>query len=346
MSPKPSKSLIREQIRPYLYPGIGFLIKSAILAENLLIMKDFKFVDKELLCMQTFDQNGPYWHIATPGISTEILFTNKDEYKFGMSLVAESACIAGIRVFSFSVMSNHFHVLCEAKRKEQCTKFLEHLATRLKRFAALKGRVLDLKDFVCEPVPVLTLKALRNNIAYIDRNGYVVNPEQTPYSYPWGTGFLYFGYDPALIPSVPFSSLTIREKKAILHTKALSLPDSLTVRNGHIAPESFVDWRTGRAFFRDAHQYFNLLSKNREAYAEFAALFGDSVVLTDEEMFSAAFSVATNDYSISRLSELSQEQKKALARKMHFDYRAGNAQIARILKLDKTLLQEMFPEAK
>lgn len=310
------------------------------------VMKNFNFVDKELLCMQTFDQNGPYWHIATPGISTEILFTNKDEYKFGMSLVAESACAAGIRVFSFSVMANHFHVLCEAKRKQQCIDFLEHLATRLKRFAALKGRVLNLKDFVCDPLPVLTLKALRNNIAYIDRNGYVVNPEQTPYSYPWGTGFLYFGYKPSLIQSTPYSSLTIREKREILHSREISLPDSLTVRNGFIAPESFVDWKTGRAFFRDAHQYFNLLSKNREAYAEFAALLGDSVVLTDDEMFSAAFSLATEDYNVKRLDELSQEQKRALASKMHFDYRAGNAQIARILKLDRALLQEMFPEAK
>ena len=309
-------------------------------------MKNFNFADKELQCRQTFDQHGPYWHIATPGISTEILFTNNDEYKFGMSLMAESACVTGIKTFSFSVMSNHLHNLCEARHKQKCIDFLDHYATRLKRFYALKGRSLNLKGFVCDPVPVLTLQAMRNNIAYIDRNGYVVNPERTPYSYPWGTGFLYFGYSPSLIPSTPYSSLTIREKREILHSREISLPDSLSVRNGFIAPESFVDWKTGRVFFRDAHQYFNLLSKNREAYAEFAALYRDSIVLTDDEMFSAAFSSATEDYNVKKLDELSQEQKKALARKLHFDYRAGNAQISRILKLDKTLLQEMFPVAK
>lgn len=35
--------------------------------------------------------------------------------------------------------------------------------------------------------------------------------------------------------------------------------------------------------FRDAHQYFNLLSKNYEAYSEEARRLGDIVVLTDEE---------------------------------------------------------------
>ena len=309
-------------------------------------MKNFTFADKELLCQKTFDEHGPYWHIATPGTSTEILFTNNDEYKFGMSLVAESACVTGINVFSFSVMSNHLHNLCEALQKQQCVDFLEHYSRRLKRFAALNGRALDLKDFVCEPKAVMSLQSLRNNIAYIDRNGYVVNSGHTPFSYPWGTGFLYFGYSPALIPSTPFSSLTIREKRTLLRSRDISLPDSLTVRNGFIAPESFVDWRTGRAFFRDAHQYFNQLSKNREAYAEFAAIYGDQVVLTDEEMFSAAFSMASDDYRVEKLADLSKDQRIAIARKMHFEYRAGNAQIFRILKLDRTLLQELFPEAR
>lgn len=140
--------------------------------------------------------------------------------------------------------------------------------------------------------------------------------------------------------------MTIREKREVLHSNNLLLPASLTVRNGFIAPESYVDWRTGRMFFRDAHQYFNLLSKNREAYAEFAARYGDRIVLTDEEMFSAAFSIASTDYHVGRLTDMSEEQKKVVARKMHFDYNAGNAQINRILKLDRALLQEMFPEAK
>ena len=107
-----------------------------------------------------------------------------------------------------------------------------------------------------------------------------------------------------------------------------------------------MDWRTGRSFFRDAHQYFNLLTKNREAYAEFAAIYGDRIVLTDEEMFSAAYAIAYGDFRAARLSDLSEAQKTAIARKMHFDYHAGNAQIHRILKLDKNLLQELFPEAR
>ena len=309
-------------------------------------MKNLSFLDKELLCQQTFDQHGPYWHIATPGASTEILFTNKEEYCFGMNLMAESAVLCGLKTYSFSLMSNHLHNLSSVRYQQPCLDFLEHFASRFKRFASNRGRSVDLQDFVCEPVPVLSLQSLRNNLVYIDRNGYVVNSAYSPYSYPWGSAFLYFGYSPLLFPSTPFRSLTIREKRLLLHSKDISLPDGLLVRNGFIAPESYVDWQTGRTFFRDAHQYFNLLSKNREAYAEFAALYGDTVVLTDEEMFSAASSIAAETFHEAKITKLSEEQKKSVARKLHFEFHAGNAQIFRILKLDKSWLQQVFPEAK
>ena len=183
-------------------------------------------------------------------------------------------------------------------------------------------------------------------MVYVDRNPYVVNSAQTPYSYPWGSGFLYFGYSPKLIPSTPYSSLTLREKRNLTHARDITLPDFFSVRNNFVAPESFVDWETGRSFFRDAHQYFNLLTKNREAYAEFAALYGDSVVLTDEEMYSAAIALASKNYQVQKFGDLTDRQRIDIAKKMHFDYNAGNAQINRILKLDKALLRELFPEAR
>lgn len=40
--------------------------------------------------------------------------------------------------------------------------------------------------------PINDLKALREAIVYVNRNGYVVNPSHTPFSYPWGTGRYYF----------------------------------------------------------------------------------------------------------------------------------------------------------
>ena len=99
------------------------------------------------------------------------------------------------------------------------------------------------------------------------------------------------------------------------------------------------------AFFRDAHQYFNMLTKNYEAYAEFSSLLGDSSLLTDEEMYSLACTMAKKLFNVNNLSLLSEAGKAEMARKMHFDYHASNGQLKRILKLDAQVLEAMFPTA-
>lgn len=309
-------------------------------------MKNFSFVDKESNCRLLFDQNGPYWHIATPGNLTEILFTSPDDYRFGMTLCALCALETGLVVYAIQIMSNHIHEIVGAASPDMCVENLRLYAKRLKRYATSKGRNLDLSSFVCEPLQITSLQTLRNSIVYTHRNKYVVDSFLTPYSSTWGSGVLYFGPDIGQLQSRKFNELPYREQRRLTNSRIMTLPENYTVRDGCISPESFCAWRTGRSFFRDAHQYFNLLTKNFEAYAEFSALLGDSSCLTDEEMFSAACAIAKQIFNVASPSRLSDEGKKAVARKLHFDYRAGNSQIRRILNLSSSVVEAMFPTAR
>lgn len=309
-------------------------------------MKKLSFIDKESYCRYLFDQNGPYWHIATPGNLTEILFSTPEEYCFGVTLAALCALESGIKVYAFEIMSNHLHEIAGASSPEKCVYNLERYSQKLKRWAASRGKTLDLpSSFVCEPLPIDSLQSLRNNIVYTHRNKYVADSSQTPFSYPYGSGLLYFGPGINSLKSEKYNDMPYNEKRKITNSRMLLLPDSYTVRNGCISPESFCDWRTGMAFFRDAHQYFNLLTKNFEAYAEFSQLLGDSDFLTDEEMYSLAYSLAKKLFNVSNLSLLSQAGKTELARRMHFDFNASNGQLRRILKMDPYVLEAMFPTA-
>ena len=309
-------------------------------------MKNLSFIDKESNCSYLFDQNGPFWHIATPGNLTEILFTNPDEYRYGVSLAAICALESGIKIYAFQIMSNHLHEIVGAANPQHCEENLRLYARRLNRWAVARGRPLSLPaSFVCDPLPIESLQSLRNNIVYTHRNKYVADSSYTPYSYPWGSGALYFGPDISYLNSVKYNDLPYRERRMITRSRSLILPDHYSVRDGCIAPESFCDWRTGRAFFRDSHQYFNMLTKNYEAYAEFSSLLGDTVCLTDEEMYSLACSQAKKQFNVSGLSSLSNAAKVDLARTMHFDYKSTNGQIRRILRLDSQVVEAMFPSA-
>ena len=239
-------------------------------------------------------------------------------------------------------MGNHIHDLAEGTR-DQCIQYIARRRERLKRYLRLQGRDVDLSAFICDPIPVTSLRMLRNEIVYIHRNGYVVDPRYTPFSYPWGTGAYYFNPLSREDDGVPFSSLTHQKRREVFHGRIIKLPEKTRFRNGFIYPPSFCKIDQGEEFFRDAHQYFSLLSKNIEAFSEEARRLGDSVVLTDEEMYSAVQLECKKRFAVRKPSELNLKAKVEIAKVMHEDYASSNSQIQRILNLDLQTVNTLYP---
>jgi hypothetical protein len=301
------------------------------------------FSEKESLCEFHFREGGPFWHLTTPGRFQEIIFITGEDFRFGMSSTAICAAETGITIYAHTIMGNHVHDIAGGSR-EDCLRYMSRRKERLKRYLKLQGRYVDLSAFVCDPIPITSLKMLRNEIVYVHRNGYVVHPGQTPFSYPWGTGPYYFNPFALEDEGVPFSSLThIVRRKDIFHGREAELPEGYRFRNGFIYPPSYCKITEGERMFRDAHQYFSMLSRNIEAYSEEARRLGDTVVLTDEEMYPAMQMECRKRFGARRPSEISLKEKIELARVMHEDYAASNSQIQRILNLDIQTINSIYP---
>ena len=304
------------------------------------------FMESEKLCESKFIQNGPFWHLTTPGSNQEIIFTKNEDYQQGITFAAICAAMQNIRIIAFELMSNHVHFII-AGTKEECLSFFDHFKSKLKRYFALGNRYLTMNHFNANdgPIPIGDLATLRNEIVYVHRNQYVVNTMITPYSDLWGTGYLYFcplGFE---LPGKQFNGLTVRQQKAVLKGRALKLPDSYYCRDGYIQPASFCFIREGEQYFRNAHHYFTSLLKSYEAYSETAKRLGDTVSITDDEMYFAVSAMCSKDYNISVPYTLPQKEKMDVARKMKSDYYATPQQIKRILKLDNSIISELFPRA-
>ena len=106
---------------------------------------------------------------------------------------------------------------------------------------------------------------------------------------------------------------------------------------------SFCDIGLGESMFRDARSYFNSLTRNAEAFSQIASRLKDSIFLTDEELYSVICSYINKEYSVKAPSQLSAQQKIDTARHMHFGYNATNQQLRRMLRLDLSILEELFP---
>jgi REP element-mobilizing transposase RayT len=294
-------------------------------------------------CEFDFRSKGPYWHVYTPGDLTEIIFTSPEDFIFGMNLMA--VCLAlfpRLRIVTFTLMNNHIHIILAGSREDSLSFFALY-RKRLKRFLAGQGRYPDLSALVPDAYEIPDLQALRNEIVYVNRNGYVVQPEHTPYSYPWSAGVFYFNPLLVRIPSIRLSALSQPEQRRLYHSRLIELPDHYAVTGQMITPSSFCSIQEGEAYYRNAHQYFQLLSRNQEAGSGIAKRLADTAFLTDEELFGVARTLAARDYGIKNPGALSPDAKNALAKKLYFDYKAAPRQIRRLLKMDPAVLEALFP---
>jgi REP element-mobilizing transposase RayT len=300
------------------------------------------FAEKERACEIAFGEFGPFWHVYTDGSIMIDFFSNDDEKKEGMIVLAVCAMLfREVELVTFELMNNHVHLIMRGSR-EGCLDFFDMFKRRLKRRFQRHDRVVDWDRFEAQILEIETLRALRNEIIYVNRNAYVANHNYTPFSYPWGGGWAYFSPVIDLLSVISVREMGARRVRELTHFR--DVDEIVRLRFVGDVPyiPSFCRIDIGESLFQNARSYFYALSRNAEAYSQVASRLKDNVFLTDDEMFVVAARSAESDFS-TRLRLLTPDQKIQLARKLHFDYNASNAQLRRILNLDLAVLNELFP---
>lgn len=296
-------------------------------------MKTFK--DQESCCDNVFRENAPFWHLYTSGKDMPLLFRNDDEFKFVMNVIAREAFeFPDVRIIAFEVMGNHVHFLLSGQQS-RCFMYFRGLRRRIARGI---GR-LPL-GFSPSLKAVGELRALRNTIVYIHRNGYVADPRKTPFSYPWGTGPFYY-CNPKF--SVTLADLKDSELRLMFRSRSPKLPDNYLVVDSYVSPSSYCAINLGMSMFREAHHYYSLLNKNVEAYGDVAVEIGDGAFLTDNELFSVLAGIVNDRYGSPDIRKLTKQQKLELARKLRYEYCSSNSQISRLLNLSQFEVDAAFP---
>ena len=272
------------------------------------------YYEKERICENTFEANGPFWHLYTDGTTMQNIFLDETDFDTAMAVLAVSRCRCDdVEMLTFEIMNNHLHIIASGKR-ERCLLMFEILKDKLRRVMSKMGRTVSWDKFIANIIPIPDLKALRNEIIYAHRNAFVADSRHTPYSYAWGGGCAYFN----------------------------PIINELSVKDRVYIP-SFCNIKLGEAMFTDARQYFYGLTRNAETFSQIAERLKDKIFLTDDEMYQAAVQQCETEFQTRQLATLAPEQKIALAKTLHFKYKASNQQLRRLLKLDMVILLELFP---
>ncbi len=137
------------------------------------------FYEMEQASQYAFEFGGPYWHLYTSGNLTEIIFRNRESFEFGMTFIALSSAEYKVSIITFAIMSNHIHVIIEGE-EDECLRFFEKFKTRLKRYYSSQKVFVDFSKFNCSLTHIDDLKSIRNEIVYVNRNGYLANTNYSP----------------------------------------------------------------------------------------------------------------------------------------------------------------------
>ena len=298
------------------------------------------FRESESLCESTFASNGPYWHLYTQGQNTPLIFKTEDDFEFAMNVICQSAYeFKEVGIITFEIMGNHLHMLLSGG-EEDIMMLFRHIRKRLSiglRDEFPQGLPRTFSDSL---KPVTSLSAMRNTIAYINRNGYVADQNHTPFSYPWGAGRFYFNHFPI---TVKFSDMKYLELRRVFRGRKPPLPEDYEVINGHISPTSYCKIDFGETLFRNAHHYFSLIYRNVEAFNEMAVELGDIEVNTDNELYSQMSQIIRKKFGVQSSRDISKAQRFELAGILHYQYRSSNSQICRVLNLSQFEVDSLFP---
>ena len=291
-----------------------------------------------------FHQAGPICHLYTKPLETDILFTSDEERSLALNYIAiaryESNCV----VLCYSIMTNHFHFILNGSR-EQVLSFYERLIRLLNNYYSRHGRGMLAQALEPGITPIKDIRQLRNEIAYVIRNAFVVNPNTNVFADPWSSGFLYF--NPTLIKAgVSAACLKGRGLRDFVKSRTITqLDERIYVKDGVAQAWSFVDYERVMRFYDNARQYVFSVTKNVEALAETALRYGELPSLDDSELRPTVFALCRERLNADKPGLLDEAGQKRLAIMLKNKYCCSNKQLSRLIGLPLKTVDAMFPLA-
>lgn len=305
-------------------------------------MEKSEFARLESLCQRRFMEAGNYFHVCSQE-NHPVLFHNEEEFKAAMNIVALAAFLfPDLQIYTFEIMDNHFHFAVSGD-KTLVDDFNHTLTARLSSHPFLAASQHDIRHLVFKIFEISDLDNLRNVIAYINRNGAVIGPDENVFSYRWGANRFFFNREAKLRYAQCGLGTTIRERRLLFRSAKLDGITGAVSLDGYISPMCFCKVNEAESFFRNSRHYFQSISRNIETSKEIAKFIGESIFYTDEDLYSHIRALCSRKFSCPSIAVLPKEAKIELARELHFDYNAGNKQICRLLKLDMSVVSALFP---
>ena len=275
-----------------------------------------------------------YYHVYTKGLEDDVIFRDRSDYVVGMNYVAVALKVAGVDLLVFVLMSNHFHFLVYADRLS-ALKFIDTYKRLIARYISNTYGVAKLLRTVetgCSEVD-MNDEAIKRLIAYILNNPVKAGVNCFPQNYEWGSGKCYFSNIDYTKDSRPLSELGTRERRSLLHSRAILGDNYMINSQGYVEPESYVRKDLVEKIFRSAKSFEYFLSISSRDLKRDSSEDSKQVVFSDTLVLSGVNEILEKRYESLDVSELSELNRSKLILELRKVFNAPPKQLARVLGL-------------
>lgn len=272
-----------------------------------------------------------FWLVTTDHLSTRIWFRDDEDYRMGMNLVAILACVLGVQVLAFELMSNHVHFVLHGTH-EQAKHFCDEYK---KRYSQYLNKKYGTKDFLRKvAVDILLVdgmdESLERAIAYVQMNCVAARICLSPTGYPWGTGNVFFKATP--VKGRRIGTFSKRSLRLLLHSTEELPPHLLVGDEGYILPECYVQVQWVESIFRTPQRMDFFLrssskAKKRLDEKDWAPSFKDQLVLA------AIPDLCQSLFRKTSMVSLNEEELVELVKQLRYRFSSGIHQLMRVTGL-------------
>ena len=279
-----------------------------------------------------------YYHFCTDGQQGALIFNNECQYAFGMLMLGLVSVKFGIRIYAFTIMPNHVHIILGGTG-EDCLSVFDFLKRKLSLRLVRDGYAPLPDEYWFKLVPIETDDQMRTEIVYVLRNCLEDGLAMVG-GYPWSSSWLYHSPVSKMVGGVPAGQISGREMARLLLGRETLPQDYLVHTVIGLHPASFVDMSLVLRLFPEPKDLQTALVKDYELYFQIARRLGEIQKFNKTEILSIVSQTLQKHFSGRELRYLSEEDKGKMVIILSRDFGLNSYQISTsIFVKEKTVRQ-------
>ena len=281
-----------------------------------------------------------YYHFCTDGLKDGNLFNSVAQFAFGMILMGIITILFPIKIYVFSLMPNHIHIILSGTGAD-CLQAFDYLKRKLSARLKRDGFNPLTEDYWFKLTNITTPEQMRSEILYVLRNP-LEKGLAIVGGYLWSSDWLYYSDFSELLDSLPGIKLSVRELRKLLGGHD-SVPEDWRFHSFlGLHPACFVDTSLVKKLFPEPKDLQTALVKDYELFFQIASKLGEICEFSKAEQESIVSQTLQKRFDGRSLHSLSEEEKGKLAIVLNREFGFTSYQISTNIFIKERVVRQLL----